>query len=293
MHIPVLLDETLEFLAIRPESVILDTTAGLGGHAGAIARRLSTGMVIACDRDAESLELARQATAQVADRIRFVETEFSRLESALSRIGISSVSGLLADLGVSRNQLTDPERGFSLQADGPLDMRMSRSQELTAADLVNQMAEKALADLIFRLGEEGRSRKIAGAIIRARPIQSTLHLAKVIERAAPRMGRIHPATRTFMALRRAVNGEEEELEALLDAIPRLVAPGGRAVVITFMSLEDRKVKQSFQALARSGRAMLVNRHVVRPTEREVGQNPASRSAKLRALEMREPLGGDE
>jgi 16S rRNA (cytosine1402-N4)-methyltransferase len=245
-------------------------------------------MVIACDRDAESLELAKQATADVADRIRFLQVKFSDLESALSRIGISRVDGLLADLGVSRHQLTEPERGFSLQADGPPDMRMDRTQETTAADLLNYTAEKALADLIYRLGEERRSRKIARAIVRARPIQSTLHLAKVIEQAAPRTGRIHPATQTFMALRMAVNQEQEELDALLDAIPRLVAPGGRAVIITFMSLEDRKVKQSFQALAKSGRAALVNRHVVRPTDQEVAMNPASRSGKLRALELLKP-----
>jgi 16S rRNA (cytosine1402-N4)-methyltransferase len=192
----------------------------------------------------------------------------------------------LADLGVSRYQLTEAERGFSISADGPLDMRMERSQELTAAEIVNTIAEKALADLIFGLGQERRARKIARAIVRARPIRSTLHLARVVEQVAPRTGRLHPATQTFMALRMAVNDEQAELDRLLEAAPRIVAGGGRIVVITFMSLEDRKVKQSFQALARQGRAVLLTKHVVRPSEEETRGNPPSRSAKLRAVEMR-------
>jgi len=286
MHVPVMLAESLEFLAVRPDGIYLDATAGLGGHTGAIARRLTTGLVIASDRDPESLALAKRNTADVAERIRWLSAKFSELEPELLRTGFSKLDGLLADLGVSRHQLTDPERGFSLQADGPLDMRMDRSQPETAADLVNFTAEKALADLIYRLGEERRSRKIARAIVRARPIQGTLHLAKVIEQAAPRTSRLHPATQTFMALRMAVNQEQEELDALLDSIPRLVKSGGRVVAITFMSLEDRRVKRSFQAFARDGRATLVTRHVVRPTEAEVRENPPSRSAKLRVLEMR-------
>ena len=281
-----MLQEALEFLAIRPDGVYVDATAGLGGHTGEIARRLTTGMVIGCDRDAESLEIARRNTADAADRIRWVHTKFSDLAEKLASTGYLPADGLLADLGVSRHQLTGPERGFSLQAEGPLDMRMDRTQEETAADIVNFTAEKALADLIYRLGEERRSRKIARAIVRARPIQGTVHLAKVIEQAAPRTSRLHPATQTFMALRMAVNREQEELDALLASIPCLVKSGGRAVVLTFMSLEDRKVKQSFQALAKGGRATLVNRHVVRPTEVEIRDNPPSRSAKLRALELK-------
>ncbi len=163
---------------------------------------------------------------------------------------------------------------------------MDRSQPATAADIVNFSAEKELADLIYQLGEERRSRRIARAIVRARPVRSTAHLAQVIESVVPRTERIHPATRTFMALRLAVNGELEELDALLESAPRLVAPGGRIVIITLMSLEDRKVKQSFQTLARSGAATLLTRHVVRPPEREVESNPPSRSAKLRAVEMK-------
>ena len=246
---------------------------------------LTTGLVLACDRDAESLESARQNTADCAERIRFHQASFGQLGKALAAEGITQLDGLLADLGVSRYQLTEGERGFSLMADGPLDMRMDRSQGQTAADIVNYESEKQLADLIFKLGEERRSRRIARAIVRARPIKTTGQLAKLIESAVPRTGKLHPATQTFMALRIAVNGEMEELDALLASIPRLVKPGGRAVVLTFMSLEDRKVKQSFQALARDGRAQILTRHVVRPTEEEIRDNPPSRSAKLRAVEI--------
>jgi len=285
MHVPVMLRECLEYLAIRPDGVYLDATCGLGGHTGAIARQLTTGLVVACDRDAESLALARANTADCTARIRFHKVSFSTVGPALAAEGLTQVDGLLADLGVSRYQLTEGERGFSLMADGSLDMRMDRSQEQTAADIVNYESEKQLADLIFQLGEERRSRRIARAIVRARPIKTTGQLAKLIESAVPRTGKLHPATQTFMALRIAVNQENEELDALLAAIPKLVKPGGRAVLLTFMSLEDRKVKQSFQALQKEGRVNILTRHVVRPTEEEVRDNPPSRSAKLRAVEV--------
>ena len=285
MHVPVMLRECLEYLAIRPEGMYLDATAGMGGHAGAIARQLTTGLVLACDRDAESLDRARANTADVSSRIRFYKVSFSLVGETLAAEHITQLDGLLADLGVSRYQLTEGERGFSLMADGPLDMRMDRSRGRTAADIVNYESEKELADLIFKLGEERRSRKIARAIVRARPIQTTGQLAKLIEGAAPRTGKLHPATLTFMALRLAVNEEMEELDALLASIPKLVRPGGRVVIVTFMSLEDRKVKQSFRALAKDGRAKILTRHVVRPTEEEIRENPPSRSAKLRAVEI--------
>jgi 16S rRNA (cytosine1402-N4)-methyltransferase len=285
MHVPVMLRECLEYLAIRPDGVYLDATCGLGGHTGAIARQLTTGLVLACDRDAESLARARENTVEVASQIRFHNVRFSLVGEALAAEGILQLDGLLADLGVSRYQLTEGERGFSLMADGPLDMRMDRSQGQTAADIVNYESEKQLADLIFQLGEERRSRRIARAIVRARPVATTGQLAKLIENAAPRTGKIHPATQTFMALRIAVNQETEELDALLASLPKLVKPGGRVVVLTFMSTEDRKVKQAFQALAKNGQATILTRHVVRPTEEETRANPPSRSAKLRALEM--------
>src|SRR5271157_356707 len=226
MHVSVMAEESLSLLAVRPDGIYLDATAGLGGHAGLIARQLTTGLVIASDRDAQSLEMARRNTAEWAGRICFHWGPFGRLADAVAEAGFEKVDGLLADLGVSRYQLTAPERGFSFMADGPLDMRMDQSTGMTAAHLVNHTAEKALADLIFQLGEERRARKVARAIVRARPIRSTLHLAGVVERAAPRTGPLHPATRTFMALRMVVNREQEELDALLKAAPRMVKPGG-------------------------------------------------------------------
>ena len=286
MHVPVMLGECLEYLAIRPEGIYLDATAGLGGHTGAIAQRLTTGFVIANDRDAESLELAKQNTLECSDRIRFQHGTFSQLRSTLAALGIQQVDGLLADLGVSRYQLTEPERGFSLMADGPLDMRQDRSQELTADELVNFTAEKELADLIYRFGEERRSRRISRAIVRARPIHTTQRLAHVIEEAVPRSSRLHPATQTFQALRMAVNDEQGELDQLLAAAPGLVKSGGRMVVLSFMSLEDRKVKQCFRTLARAGQAAILTKHVVRPASEETINNPPSRSAKLRAVEMK-------
>jgi 16S rRNA (cytosine1402-N4)-methyltransferase len=289
MHTPVMLKECLEYLALKPDGVYLDATSGLGGHTGAIARRLAelggSGFVLACDRDPESLEMAKANTLDVRSRIRFHQSLFSRLGERLTAEGVSQLDGLLADLGVSRYQLTEGERGFSLMADGPLDMRMGRDIPGTAADLVNFESEKQLADLIFRLGEERRSRKISRAIVRARPIKTTGQLAKLIEAVVPRTEKIHPATRTFMALRIAVNSEQEELDALLESIPRLVKPGGRAVIVTFMSLEDRKVKHSFQAMAKDEKALVLTRHVVRPAEEEIWNNPPSRSAKLRAVEL--------
>ncbi|HJY06643.1 MAG TPA: 16S rRNA (cytosine(1402)-N(4))-methyltransferase RsmH [Bryobacteraceae bacterium] len=284
-HFPVLLAESLEYLAIRTDGIYVDATAGLGGHLAAIAQRLQTGFVIACDRDAESLELAKKNTARWSERIRFHRGAFSSLPQALESNRAERVDGVLADLGVSRYQLSAAERGFSLMEDGPLDMRMDRSRGLTAADFVNHLPERDLADLIFGLGEERRSRRISRAIVRARPILTTGRLARVIEEAVPRTGRIHPATQTFMALRLKVNEEFEELEQLLRLVPERLRSGGRFVVLTFMSTEDRIVKRAFQSLAREGRATILTKHVVRPTEQEVLENPASRSAKLRALVM--------
>ncbi len=285
MHYPVMAREALELLAVRPDGIYLDATAGLGGHTAEIARRLTSGLVIASDRDPESLAAAKAATAEWADRIRFHHGTFAELDRTPALFEFEKVDGLLADLGVSRYQLTEPQRGFSLQSEGPLDMRMDQSTGITAAELVNHTAEKALADLIFQLGEERRARKIARAIVRARPIRSTLHLAGVVERAVPRTGRLHPATKTFMALRMAVNDEQRQLDRLLEIGPQLVRSGGRMVVIAFMSLEDRKVKLRFRELAREGRAVLLTKHPLSPSEEETRENPPSRSARLRAVEM--------
>lgn len=284
MHVSVMAAEVMESLAVRADGVYLDATAGLGGHTALIAERLTKGLVIANDRDAESLEMARHATAEWAERIRFHQGTFGSLARAVREAGFDQVDGLVADLGVSRYQLTEPGRGFSFSSDGPLDMRMDRSSGITAADLVNQTAEKALADLIFQLGEERRARKVARALVRARPIRSTLHLANVVERAVPRTGRLHPATKTFMALRMAVNDEPGELDRLLVLPPDLLAHDGRMVVISFMSIDDRKVKERFRELGREGGARVLTKHPLQPTEEEIARNPASRSAKLRVLE---------
>lgn len=283
-HYPVLLKESLEYLAIRPEGIYLDATAGLGGHTRAIAERLHGGFVMASDRDAEALELARANTSEFGERIRFFHGKFSDVRKALAAADVSFIDGAIADLGVSRYQLTAAERGFSLMADGPLDMRMDRSGGFTAADFVNELPERELADLIYQLGEERRSRRISRAIVRARPILTTGRLAQVIESAVPRTGRMHPATQTFMALRLKVNGELEDLEELLRLTPEQLRSGGRFVVLTFMSTEDRIVKRAFQAQARAGKAVILTKHVVRPSEEEILRNAASRSAKLRAIE---------
>ena len=277
--------ESLEYLAVRPDGTYLDATAGLGGHTALIAERLTTGLVIANDRDAQSLEMARTNTGAWADRIRYHQGVFGDLAETVKWAGCGKLDGLLADLGVSRYQLTAPERGFSILADGPLDMRMDQSRGMTAADLVNHNAEKELADLIFQLGEERRARRIARALVRARPIRSTRHLADVVERAVPRTGRLHPATRTFMALRMAVNDETRELERLLSVAPDLLQTGGRMVVISFMSTDDRMVKHRFRALAQEHRAQILTKRPLQPTDEEMARNAASRSAKLRAIEM--------
>ncbi|HEX7425306.1 MAG TPA: 16S rRNA (cytosine(1402)-N(4))-methyltransferase RsmH, partial [Terriglobales bacterium] len=195
MHVSVMPRESIELLSVRPDGIYLDATAGLGGHTGLIARQLTTGAVIANDHDTRSLEMARANTAPWADRICFHYGGFGSLAEAVEQAGFEKVDGLLADLGVSRYQLTAPDRGFSFMSDGPLDMRMDQTIGTTAADLVNHTDEKTLADLIFQLGEERRARKIARAIVRARPLRSTLHLADVVERAVPRTGRLHPATK--------------------------------------------------------------------------------------------------
>ncbi|MBV9505721.1 MAG: 16S rRNA (cytosine(1402)-N(4))-methyltransferase RsmH [Acidobacteriia bacterium] len=285
MHVSVMPAEVLEYLSVRPEGIYMDATAGMGGHTALIAARLSTGLVIANDRDPESLEMARRNTAAQADRIRFHQGRFGELAQALKSAGTEKAAGLVADLGVSRYQLTEAKRGFSFLSDGPLDMRMDQTTGMTAADLVNHTAEKALADLIFQWGEERRARKIARAIVRARPIRSTLHLAGVVERAVPRTGKLHPATKTFMALRLAVNEEPEELDRLLAIGPGLLVEGGRMVIISFMSIDDRKVKERFRELGREGRARILTKHPIQPADQEKAANPASRSAKLRALEI--------
>ena len=284
-HYPVMGREVVEFLNLRKNAVILDATCGLAGHTAMIAEQLEDGFVIANDRDASSLAKAKENTAKVAKRVRFHYGSFESLPEALAEEGVRQADGMVADLGISRYQLTTGDRGFSIMADGPLDMRMDRSQELTADRLINESAEKALADWIYQYGEERRARTLARAIVRARPIRSTKHLADVLERAVPRTGPIHPATRTFQALRIITNDEMNELDRLLQIAPSLVKSGGRIVIISFHSLEDRKVKERFRQLAKEGRVGILTKRPLQPAEDEVRVNPASRSAKLRAVEM--------
>jgi 16S rRNA (cytosine1402-N4)-methyltransferase len=290
-HAPVLLKEAIDFLAVRRGGTYVDATVGLGGHSAAIASRLGReGRLIGFDKDPEALARARQRLAapegQSEDWPEIVLHHASYAELA-ERVPAAGADGVLADLGVSSMQLDDAGRGFSFQADGPLDMRMNPQDELSADQVVNQFGESDLADLIYEYGEERRSRRIARAIVRARPIKSTAHLARVVSAAArpmnpPKGKGIHPATRSFQAIRIYVNRELVELRALLEAAPRVVRPGGRLVVISFHSLEDRMVKDALREGARAGVWELLTRKPVIASARETAENPRARSAKLRA-----------
>jgi 16S rRNA (cytosine1402-N4)-methyltransferase len=290
-HVPVLLEEVLEFLKVRPGGVIADATLGLGGHSAAIARRLgSTGRLICFDRDPQAMELAKdrldEVRAELGGEMPEVRFEPRAFSEAANVIEPGSLDGLLADLGVSSLQLDEAHRGFSFRSEGPLDMRMDTRSGMTAEQVVNQLGEKELADLIYEFGEERRSRRIARAIVRARPISTTAQLAQVISAAAPSMkgDKIHPATRTFQALRIRVNDELGEIRTLLESAPSLLKPGGRLVLISFHSLEDRIVKDAFREGGRQGVYEVLTKKPVTAAEEEERRNPRSRSAKLRAVE---------
>ncbi len=259
-----------------------DCTAGEGGYARRILRRTSGSTVIAIDCDRAALDRCRRRLSEFRGRVQYFHGSFSKIADATS--GHLPLAGIVADLGLSRLQLADAERGFSFRLEGPLDMRFDRSQELRAADLVNRGGERELANLLFRLADERFSRRIARAVMRARPVRDTTHLAQIVAAAVPRRGhrRIHAATRTFQALRMAVNDELGALGALLELAPGLLAPGGRFVVVSFHSGEDRMVKHSFRRHAAAGIYKLLTRRVVRPSADEVKRNPPSRSARLRA-----------
>jgi 16S rRNA (cytosine1402-N4)-methyltransferase len=294
-HVPVLLDEVLDFLNVRRGGVIADATLGLGGHSAGIARRLGPeGKLICFDRDAEAMALAKARLDEVSSElgtempeVRFEPRAFS---GAGTVIAGDSLDGLLADFGVSSLQLDEAHRGFSFRTEGPLDMRMDTRSGATAGQVVNQLGENELADLIYEFGEERRSRRIARAIVRARPISTTAELAEVISAAAPPMkgDKIHPATRTFQALRIRVNDELGEIRTLLESAPSLLKPGGRLVLISFHSLEDRLVKDSLREGGRDGRWKILTKKPVTANEDEQRRNPRSRSAKLRAAEKQEP-----
>ena len=287
MHVPVMPDEVLQYLAPKPSGIYVDCTVGAGGHARRIADKLdSAGHLVGFDKDPAALELAGQALKGVAPRVSLVGASFGRMREELSRLGLAAVDGVLADLGVSSMQLEQPERGFSFAAEGPLDMRMDPRQRLTAEQVVNQFSERELADLIFQFGEERRSRRIARAMVRSRPLRTTAQLAEVVAAASRPMNRrearLHPATRTFQALRIYVNSELQDLADWLEQLPQVLAPEGRAVVIAFHSLEDRPVKQAFQRYQREGLMRILTPHVVRPSAAAVAANPRARSARLRA-----------
>jgi len=286
----VLAEEALRWLNVEPGGTYVDATVGLGGHAVEIAACLTSGRLIGLDRDAGALEIARQRLEPYQERVVLVQADFSRIDEVVREMNLPLLNGILADLGVSSLQLDTAERGFSFRFLGPLDMRMDSRTAATAADIVNETAEGELADLLYRLGEERDSRRIARAIVRARPIRSTEHLATVVAGARTSRGRqkLHPATKTFLALRIAVNRELEELGQFLDRAPATLAPGGRWVVLSYHSLEDRMVKQEFRRWSGQGVVEVLTRKVVRPTEQEIAANPRARSAKLRAAERLMP-----
>lgn len=288
-HVPVLREEVLALLQPRPGGHYLDATVGLGGHAEAILRASApSGTLLGVDRDGEALALARQRLAPFGPRVSLIPGRYEELAD-LPGIG-KAYDGILFDLGASSLQLDSAERGFSFGREGSLDMRMDRSTGQTAADLVNRLSERDLADLIFRWGEERWSRRIARAIVTGRqqaPIRTTTELASIVAGAIPRRAwprHIHPATRTFQALRIVVNDELTGLGPALEAAVGLVRPGGRVAAISFHSLEDRIVKQTWRRLESSRQARVLTKRPLTPGEAEVAGNPRARSAKLRAVE---------
>jgi 16S rRNA (cytosine1402-N4)-methyltransferase len=290
-HVPVLLKEAIDFLAVKRGGTYLDATVGLGGHSFEIAKRLGApGHLIGFDKDPAALAIASGETGILARPAQSEWPTVSLLHGSFAEVGEriapASVDGILADLGVSSLQLSDAARGFSFQADGPLDMRMNTMSGDTAEQVVNHIDERELADVIYEFGEERRSRRIARAIVRSRPIRTTKQLVEVVSAAARSMKheRIHPATRTFQALRIFVNRELDDLKALLDAAPRVLKPGGRLVVISFHSLEDRIVKDAFREGAKQGLYKLLTKKPMTAGEEEIDRNPRSRSAKMRAAE---------
>jgi 16S rRNA (cytosine1402-N4)-methyltransferase len=300
LHSPVLLNEVLDGLEVKAGGTYIDCTLGPGGHARAILERSNpNGRLLGIDQDPSAIQLFKNQLISYGDRVTLVSDSFVRLKDNASVEGFIPSDGVLLDLGVSSFQLDNGERGFSLQKDGPLDMRMDPKGEMTAEHLVNELTEAELADIIVKYGEEPRAKAIARAIVRGRPVRTTLQLAQVVARAAGRRGRIHPATRTFQALRIAVNGELEALSTVLPQTIAVLASGGRVAIISFHSLEDRLVKEFMTreshdcicppevpvcACAHKRTLRILSKKPARPTAEEVRQNPRSRSAKLRVAE---------
>ena len=301
-HKPVLLDECIEALAIRPDGIYVDGTLGRAGHSLEIVRRLTTGRLIALDRDESALAAARIRLADYMDRVTLVHSNFSRLGEVLRELGIDGADGMLFDLGVSSPQLDDAQRGFSYKQDAPLDMRMDTTAALTARELVNTASYEELRRILFEYGEERYAPAIARAICREReqmPIETTLQLADIIRSAMPGQAlreKQHPAKRSFQAIRIAVNDELGELEPMLSAAEENLRPGGRLAVITFHSLEDRIVKRKLRELStgctcppefpvcvcgKKPKIELLTRKPIVSGEQELEENPRARSAKLR------------
>ncbi len=280
----------MHWLQVQPGGTYLDATVGAGGYSLEIARRLTTGRLIGLDRDPQALEIARERLKEFESKVTLVQANFSKIDEVTSRLRMQPLDGVVADLGVSSIQLDNRERGFSFRWAGPLDMRMGPDEPLTASEIVNEWPEKQLADLLYQYGEERDSRRIAKAIVRSRPIRDTEHLATVVAGGSKAWGRqkLHPATKTFLALRIAVNRESEELGQFLSRTPATLNLGGRWVMLSYHSLEDRLVKHTFQRLAREGELRILTKKVVRPSDQEVYENPRSRSAKLRAAERKAP-----
>lgn len=284
-HVPVLLQAVLEYLAPQPGQIIADVTVGAGGHAQAIAERLGpTGTLLALDQDPTMLTLAQRRAYPC--RVLWCQARFDTLPAILAKNSVITLDGVLADLGVSSDQLDDPRRGLSFLQDGPLDMRLDPTAAIpTAADLLAQLNERELAEILWRYGEERFSRRIARRIVQTRqqqPIRTTAQLAQLVRSCVPRRGRIDPATRTFQALRIAVNDELGALQRFLECLPRCLRRGGRAVVISFHSLEDRLVKHTFR---QRDLWLVLTKKPVRPDAAEIRANPRARSARLRAAEL--------
>lgn len=306
-HTPIMLEEVVGFLNPSPGKIYLDGTLGTGGHAEALLERSApTGRVVGIDTDAETIEIARQRLAPYADRTVLVHGRYEQAREILSRQGLAKVHGVLLDLGISRVQLDEPERGFSFSRQGPLDMRMDRSCGTQAGRLLQDLPEDRLALLFRTYGEERWARRIARSIVRRRQegggLSTTRDLVDAVLKAVPRQARrsrIHPATRIFMALRIAVNRELEALERFLADLPEILHPGARCCILSFHSLEDRIVKERFRAMEKGTppteapeaeapgeppRFRQVRRKVLRPDEEEIRSNPLARSAKLRIVE---------
>jgi 16S rRNA (cytosine1402-N4)-methyltransferase len=286
LHTPVLAAEVVEWLRIRPEGTYVDATLGTGGHALEIAGRLTTGRLVGIERDPQAMEIARERLKPYERQVTLVHTDFSRIGEVAEELKLPPIDGVVADLGISSLELDTPARGFSFRWAGPLDMRMNPDAPLTAEEIVNHWPEKELANLLYRNAEERDSRRIARSIVRARPIRDTEHLATVVAGGRKARGRqkLHPATKTFLALRTAVNREEEELGQFLSRTPATLNSGGRMIVLSYHSLEDRLVKRAFQQYAREGIFRVLTKKVIQPGAAETQANPRARSAKMRVAE---------